>query len=625
MNTEVKETEINEFELEQLPILPLKDLSFFDDEEEKTKDYENLGKIKLSGLVKFTSLPDDKKDTFRFSLISGSQTRTLEITAKTVNNTSVPLSDGENYIFSCDEPINDIYIVKHYKTLEGLSEADVFEPKFIRALDTKILGLEIISDANRCSHDSLIGLSIFGYPRNIISNTETGIITFNFDEQNTGRSFRMKFNPKMNHGITENEFNIKEGHLYLVDSMGVLGGDAYCVIGLFTAEEKIEKLFGENGEKKVKEYYRMNQKQKQEILTHLQKSSRTYDIIDKNQVAIFKTDDELIEKYRILQHIYPPEVQRAIESLITSPILVEQQKTKALSVLINTPWSQRVKLNTDYSFLKKELDRTHFAQETVKNYIIATLIDYEAKIKNKGKAFVLVGPPGVGKTSLLMSAARACGLPYSKISVNGITTPCFLKGTPRLYNNATYGQIISKLNQLGTRCLLIIDEIDKMCGSHDGDPYSALYDLLDPNECFQDEFIEEGIPKQDVLFSFTANSLSNIPKPILDRLEIISVDDYTIEEKRVILTDYIIPKELEQYYDPGLQFSEEAITKILNSSSENGVRALEKIITRLISSALLFMKKQNKNSFIIDEHFVCQVMGQKIYQNTNTHNIKIGF
>lgn len=621
MNTEVKEAEINEFELEQLPILPLKDLSFFDDEEEKTKDYENLGKIKLCGKVKFTSLPDPTKDTFRFSLISDAQTRTLEINAKTINNTDVPLSDGQDYIFSCDDPIDGIYLARHYKADADLFKDDNFQPGLIRALDMKIFGLEIKSESNRCGQDSLIGLSIFGAPENIEKDEETEITTFEFREKETSKIFSMTFNPKMNHGI-EHELKIEENETYFIDAIGLLGDSTFYVKAIFSAQEQVEKILGP---KRAKEFCRLDHRQKNEILLYLKKSSECFRVVDKSETTAFRTDDELIEKYRFLQEHYPEAVQRAIESLITSPILVEQQKTKALAVLINTSWSQQLYLNTDYSFLKGELDRTHFGQDALKEYIISTLMEYQAKTKNKGKAFLLVGPPGVGKTSILSTAAAAFGLPYSKISVNGVTTPSFLKGTPRLYNNATYGQIISKINQLGSRCLLIIDEIDKMNCSHDGDPYSALYDLLDGQELFQDEFIEEPIPKHDVLFVFTANSLSGIPEPILDRLEIISVPDYSQEEQRVILTDYIIPKVMDQYYELKLQFSENAIDTILSFSYSRGVRTIEKNVSRLISGALLSMKKEGKPCFQIDECFVRNILEKKIYQNINTNNIKIGF
>ena len=262
-----------------------------------------------------------------------------------------------------------------------------------------------------------------------------------------------------------------------------------------------------------------------------------------------------------------------------------------LDVLLGLPWGKKTKVKTDLKRAQEILDADHFALEKVKDRIIEYLAVQARTNKLKGPILCLVGPPGVGKTSLGKSIAKACGRDFVRQSLGGVRDEAEIRGHRRTYIGSLPGKIVSNLKKAGSmNPLFLLDEIDKLGQDFRGDPASALLEVLDPeqNNRFQDHYLEIDLDLSDVMFVTTANSL-NLPQPLLDRMEIIRLEGYTEDEKVEIAQRHLVAKQIEAHglKDSEFSVSEEGLRDLIRYyTREAGVRTLEREIARLARKAL---------------------------------------
>ncbi|WP_336970619.1 endopeptidase La [Sphingobium aromaticiconvertens] len=262
-----------------------------------------------------------------------------------------------------------------------------------------------------------------------------------------------------------------------------------------------------------------------------------------------------------------------------------------LDVLLGLPWGKKGKVKTDLKKAQDILDEDHFALEKVKDRIIEYLAVQARTNKLKGPILCLVGPPGVGKTSLGRSIAKATGREFVRQSLGGVRDEAEIRGHRRTYIGSLPGKIVTNLKKAGTmNPLFLLDEIDKLGQDFRGDPASALLEVLDPeqNSKFQDHYLEIDVDLSDIMFVTTANSL-NLPQPLLDRMEIIRLEGYTEDEKVEIAQRHLLSKQIEAHGLKAGEFevTEEAVRDLIRYyTREAGVRTLEREIARLARKAL---------------------------------------
>lgn len=300
--------------------------------------------------------------------------------------------------------------------------------------------------------------------------------------------------------------------------------------------------------------------------------------------------------------------------------------------ILSLPWGIYTNDNTNLNKVKKILDKTHFGLDKVKDRILEYIAVCSHTKNLESPIICLVGPPGVGKTSLANSIAKALNRKVTKISVGGINDEAEIVGHRRTYVGALPGKIIQGLKKAGSlNPVFIIDEVDKMTKDIKGDPASSLLEVLDPeqNYCFQDHYIEEEIDLSKVMFILTANYIDQIPDELRDRLEIIEISSYTEYEKLDICKNYIIPNELSNH---GLSkkeiiFNDNALMKIINLyTKEAGVRELTReicsILRKIVKNRLI---NKDKNKITISIKNIEEYLGKEKFPNINYNKEYIGF
>ena len=257
-----------------------------------------------------------------------------------------------------------------------------------------------------------------------------------------------------------------------------------------------------------------------------------------------------------------------------------------LDLLLDLPWTSGEKKDIDINEARKVLENNHNGLEKVKERIIQHLAVMKLKHEKQGSIILFTGPPGTGKTSLGKSIADALGREYVRVSLGGVKDEAEIRGHRRTYIGAMPGRILQAIKKAGTRNpVFILDEIDKLSSSYSGDPASALLEVLDPeqNNAFSDHYLEVPYDLSEVLFIATANSLSTIPGPLLDRMEIIEISGYTKNEKLAIAKDHLLPDILEEHGldENMLQIDDKALDGIIDRyTREAGVRGLKKQLAR---------------------------------------------
>ena len=291
-----------------------------------------------------------------------------------------------------------------------------------------------------------------------------------------------------------------------------------------------------------------------------------------------------------------------------------------LDWLISIPWTEKSIDETDLTKVKEVLDEDHYGLEKIKTRILEYLAVKELSHSLKSPIICLVGPPGVGKTSLAKSIARALNRNFVKMSLGGVRDEAEIRGHRRTYLGSYPGRIIQGMKKAGTtNPVFLIDEIDKMGADYKGDPSSAMLEVLDPeqNSMFQDHYLEETYDLSDVMFIATANYLENIPGPLLDRLEIINLSSYTEIEKLNICKDHLIPKVLRKDGLKASQFSisDEMITYVIRHyTRESGVRELERMMETLARKATLEIYTKSKRSIKVTKKLVQEWLGHEKFE-----------
>ncbi len=259
-----------------------------------------------------------------------------------------------------------------------------------------------------------------------------------------------------------------------------------------------------------------------------------------------------------------------------------------LELMLDLPWEDITRDKLDLKYAQEILDRDHFGLEDVKKRIIEYLAVLKIKNDMKSPILCLYGPPGVGKTSLGKSIAEAVGRKYVRMSLGGLKDESEIRGHRKTYIGAMPGRIIQSIKKAGaSNPVFILDEIDKLGSSHRGDPSSAMLEVLDPeqNKAFYDNFLEIGYDLSKVMFIATANYLYDIPWALRDRMEIIPVSGYTVEEKIEIAKRHLLPKQLNEHglTDKDLKLGKKQLKKIIESyTRESGVRGLNKMIAKVV-------------------------------------------
>ena len=321
------------------------------------------------------------------------------------------------------------------------------------------------------------------------------------------------------------------------------------------------------------------------------------------------------------------EIKR-LEMMNTASAEYSMQKTY-IDWLLNIPWFNKTEDTTDIYKVEQVLDEDHYGLEKIKERILEYLAVKTVTNSLKSPIICFAGPPGVGKTSLAKSIARALDRKFVKMSLGGLKDESEIRGHRRTYLGSLPGRVIQNMKKAGVvNPVFLLDEIDKMGGDYKGDPTSAMLELLDPeqNKFFSDNYIEEPYDLSNVLFICTANYLENIPAPLVDRLEIINVSSYTEIEKVNISIRHLVAKQLIAHglENENITFKEEAIMHIIRYyTRESGVRNLERAIAK-VCRKLVIRKLKNKDQ-VLDVHevtidLVKEFLGKEIYEYSKKEN-----
>ena len=290
-----------------------------------------------------------------------------------------------------------------------------------------------------------------------------------------------------------------------------------------------------------------------------------------------------------------------------------------LDVCLELPWGKTTKEKVSVAAVRKVLDQDHYGLEKVKERILEFVAVKQLAPDLKGQVLCLVGPPGVGKTSIAMSMAKAMNRKLARISLGGVSDEAEIRGHRKTYVGAMPGRIINAINQAGScNPLILLDEIDKLGHDHRGDPASALLEVLDgeQNGTFRDNFLELPFDLSEVLFVTTANTTDTIPRPLLDRMEVIELSSYTDEEKLQIAKRHLLPKELTRHgLDKSqLKVSDGAVREIVASyTRESGVRVLERKLAALCRKAAMKVVSEDVKSIRITEKQLPAYLGAPRY------------
>ena len=294
-----------------------------------------------------------------------------------------------------------------------------------------------------------------------------------------------------------------------------------------------------------------------------------------------------------------------------------------LDTVTSLPWNTASKDKIVISKIRKELDKSHFGLEKIKDRIIEQLAVRKLSEKQKGQIICFAGPPGVGKTSIAQSIAKAIGRQSERIALGGVKDEAEIRGHRRTYIGSIPGRIMSAVQSAGTNNpVLILDEIDKLASDYKGDPTSALLEVLDSeqNNKFVDHYIDIPFDLSNVMFITTANDVSAIPAPLRDRMELIELNSYTREEKFNIAKKHLIPKQLDLcgFTAKEVKFTQKAIYSLIDFyTRESGVRTLERTIASILRKCAVKKLEEEMDFFKIDEKAIEGFLGHKKYISDN--------
>lgn len=338
----------------------------------------------------------------------------------------------------------------------------------------------------------------------------------------------------------------------------------------------------------------------------------------------FDPDDEIdeltekLEKLKLEKKVNE-KIGKEIERLARmSPASAESAVVRNyINWILDLPWNKKTKDTLDLSKAREILDEDHYGLKSVKERVLEYLAIRELTKSLKGPIICLVGPPGVGKTSIAKSIARSLNRKFVRMSLGGVRDEAEIRGHRRTYVGAIPGRIISSMKEAGSKNpVFLFDEIDKLASDFRGDPASALLEVLDPaqNNDFTDHYLEVPFDLSNVMFITTANSLSTIPRPLLDRMEVIEVSGYTEFEKLNIAKKYLLPKQLKEHglTEEQLKLSDETLNAIINFyTRESGVRNLERQIAAVCRKVATKIVENKVSSVKVNKTNLDKFLGQK--------------
>lgn len=290
-----------------------------------------------------------------------------------------------------------------------------------------------------------------------------------------------------------------------------------------------------------------------------------------------------------------------------------------IETMLEMPWDKMCSEHEDIEYAKQILEEDHYGLEKVKERVLEFLAVRALTKKGNAPILCLVGPPGTGKTSIARSLARALKKPYVRISLGGVRDEAEIRGHRKTYVGAMPGRIVNGLKQAEVKNpLMLLDEIDKVSNDYKGDTFSALLEVLDSeqNRKFRDHYLEVPVDLSEVLFVTTANTLQTIPRPLLDRMEVIEVSSYTENEKLHIAIEHLIPKQLKKHglKDDQLTISKKALWKMArNYTKEAGVRQLERKIGDICRKTAREILETKKESVRVTERNIAHYLGKELY------------
>ncbi len=383
------------------------------------------------------------------------------------------------------------------------------------------------------------------------------------------------------------------------------------ILSLFDAKARLEKLY-EILSREL-EILEIERKINSRVRKQIDKSQKEYYLREQLK-AIQKelgerdgqTEEIDIYREKLAKLDVPEEVREKVEKELDrlskiSPGSPEVGVARTyLDWIFDLPWNTESEDNLDIKHARKVLDEDHYGLKKVKERVLEYLAIRQLSNNMKGPILCLVGPPGVGKTSIAKSIARAMGRKFVRMSLGGVRDEAEIRGHRRTYIGAIPGRIIYSIKQAGSKNpLFLFDEIDKMAHDFRGDPASAMLEVLDAeqNKDFRDHYLELPFDLSKVMFVTTANATDTIPAPLLDRMEIIPISGYTEEEKVRIALDYLIPKQIKEHSlkQENIAMSEQTVRAIINGyTRESGVRSLEREIANVVRKSATQIVEVNK-------------------------------
>lgn len=415
---------------------------------------------------------------------------------------------------------------------------------------------------------------------------------------------------------------------YIAQNLPMRTGDKQIILEELRPVRRLEKL-SQNLRREV-EILELEQEMQTKVRDQLTRSQRDY--VLREQLKVLQQElgedqqgsgDQEFSDYRrqIAKAKLPEEVREKLEKELRR--LEKQPFGSAeatvirnyLDTVLELPWGKKTKERVNVEAARKVLDADHYGLDKVKERILEFLAVKQLAPQLKGQILCLVGPPGVGKTSIASSVAKAIHRNMARISLGGVHDEAEIRGHRKTYVGAMPGRVIAAIQQAGScNPLLLLDEIDKLGNDQRGDPASALLEVLDgeQNGTFRDHFLEVPFDLSDVLFITTANTLDTIPRPLLDRMEVIELNSYTDEEKVQIAKRHLLPKELKRHglTKAQLKITDDAIRALIRGyTRESGVRVLERELGALCRKAAMRVVSDGVKSVSVTEKSLESYLG----------------
>ncbi len=382
---------------------------------------------------------------------------------------------------------------------------------------------------------------------------------------------------------------------------------------LMKLQQKIQNRINKKIEKNQREYF---------LREELKAIQQELGIADDPRTLAYDQFKDLIETLPLNSEAYEQATRELEKFQFLDPNSAESSVTRNyLEIMTTLPWADAVAKDFKLKRAIRILDRDHYGMQDVKNRIIEHLSVRKLKQDTKGSIICLVGPPGVGKTSVGRSIARALNKEFFRFSVGGMRDEAEIKGHRRTYVGALPGKIIQGLKIVKTKDpVFMIDEIDKMGTSYQGDPSSALLEVLDPeqNDNFRDHYLDVPFDLSQIIFIVTANTLDTIPRPLLDRMEVIRLSGYIAQEKIAIAKKYLVPKSLDRsgLTKTQVTFKQKALTRIADEyAREAGVRNFEKSLNKILRKvAKKVVAEETELPLVIDHNSIEEYLGKPIFR-----------